>query len=286
MISRLNERHVPLVRLDPGTFPHQVETSAEFSVRGMGGYLSTLTRELSLERVRAVYWRRASAYTAPACVEEQDAAWTVDQIRWGLGEILASIPGAFYVNHPWRNRDTEAKPAQLEAATRCGLTIPRTLITNVSDRARAFIRANAPAVYKTLWNSDYRASDGWSFMTARSMQAPPAPPMVFSSDASERPTEVGPGVSDDWAGRFVVQLAAPGATPLVLGAGRGVRDIASGSWALADDDGDGGWVVRQHGPVRLWDRIEEAVGLWQAAGRVVAGRWARSTEPVRRFRSR
>ncbi|MFD8527233.1 hypothetical protein ACFV0L_07450 [Streptosporangium canum] len=28
----------------------------------------------------------------------------------------------------------------------------------------------------------------------------------------------------------------------------------------------GGWTVHQHGPLRLWDAVEDAILTWQAAG--------------------
>ncbi|GGV50347.1 hypothetical protein GCM10010245_79210 [Streptomyces spectabilis] len=76
-----------------------------------------------LDRVRAVYWRRPHPYSAAPGVEGQDARWCAEEARYGLGGILASLP-AHYVNHPWRNRNAEYKPAQLAAAVRCGFDVP------------------------------------------------------------------------------------------------------------------------------------------------------------------
>ncbi|TDQ55053.1 hypothetical protein EV190_101375 [Actinorugispora endophytica] len=84
----------------------------------------------------------------------------MDQSRWGFGGLLARVPKALYVNHPWRNRDAESKPAQLAAANSAGFTIPPSLVTNDPERAREFVTANAPVVYKPLWRGDYHADDG------------------------------------------------------------------------------------------------------------------------------
>ncbi|WP_062207867.1 hypothetical protein [Streptomyces sp. NBRC 109706] len=43
-------------------------------------------------------------------------------------------------------------------------------------------------------------------------------------------------------------------------------DVATGSQARTTADPRGGWTVVQRGPVRLWDRVERAVGRWRAAG--------------------
>jgi hypothetical protein len=46
----------------------------------------------------------------------QDARFALAQARYGLGGVLASLPGCQYVNHPHAIADAEFKPAQLAAA--------------------------------------------------------------------------------------------------------------------------------------------------------------------------
>ncbi|WP_019608374.1 ATP-grasp peptide maturase system methyltransferase [Nocardiopsis sp. CNS-639] len=104
-----------------------------------------------------------------------------------------------------------------------------------------------------------------SFMMARSMRAPAEAPLVLGPNVPRRPTDVGAEVLDDWTGRFVVQLTVPEAVPMVVGPSRGVRDIGTGSWALVDEDADGTG-VSQHGPVNLWERVENSVRWWRALG--------------------
>lgn len=160
VITELVGRGVPVVRLDPGDFPDSVTMRVSADRDGLGGRISTATRDFDIAAVRSVYWRRPRPYSAPAGLAGDDARWCVDQARFGLGGVLAALPGARYVNHPWRIRDAEHKPAQLAAATRCGLAIPPTLITNDPERARRFTVAEGPTVYKPLWNSPYALADG------------------------------------------------------------------------------------------------------------------------------
>ncbi|MGW7004258.1 ATP-grasp ribosomal peptide maturase [Streptomyces sp. NPDC054933] len=159
VIEELNRRGVPVVRLDPGDFPKHVTANASFDNSGMGGTIRTQTRTVELGSVRSVYWRRPSPYTAAPDLNEQDARWCVDQARYGIGGILAALPHAHYVNHPWRNRDAEYKPAQLATAACCGLHVPPTLITSDPGQAREFATECAPVIYKPLWNSDYLGAD-------------------------------------------------------------------------------------------------------------------------------
>ncbi|MEU7182743.1 MULTISPECIES: ATP-grasp ribosomal peptide maturase [Streptomyces] len=158
VITELNRRDVPVVRLDPGDFPDTLTLHASLGDGGMTGEALTGTRVVDLTEVRSVYWRRPSPYV-PAAGDGQDGRWCSEQARYGLGGVLASLPGAHYVNHPWRNRDAEYKPAQLATAVRCGLRVPPTLITNDPDEARRFAVEHRPVLYKPLWNSDYLGPD-------------------------------------------------------------------------------------------------------------------------------
>jgi ATP-grasp ribosomal peptide maturase len=160
VISELNRRRVSVVRLDPGDFPMAVTMNAAFDGKGTAGTLATATRTIELDGVRSVYWRRPTPYAADLAMSEQTARWAVEEARYGLGGILAALPGARYVNHPWRNRDAEYKPAQLAAAARCGFNVPPTLITNDPARARAFADTHGPVLYKPLRETEYADEGG------------------------------------------------------------------------------------------------------------------------------
>ncbi|WP_405360682.1 ATP-grasp ribosomal peptide maturase [Kitasatospora sp. NBC_00085] len=153
----LAERGVPVVRLDPGADLHAgASLTAMYGMGGQRGSLRTRSRELDLTRVRSVWVRRASPYGGPAQLEEQDRRFAAAQALWGAGGILASLPGAHYVNHPWANRGAEYKPAQLAVARRHGFPVPDTLITNELSAAQEFVAGQAGGVvYKPLWNTAY-----------------------------------------------------------------------------------------------------------------------------------
>jgi ATP-grasp ribosomal peptide maturase len=160
VITELNRRQVPVARLDPGDFPTTVTAAAKFDSTGPGGILATETRMVDLDSVRSVYWRRPTPYTPDLAMSEQTARWAVAEARYGLGGILAALPDAHYLNHPWRNRDAEYKPAQLATAARCQLTVPATLITNDPNQARAFAAEHGPVLYKPLRETDYADTVG------------------------------------------------------------------------------------------------------------------------------
>lgn len=160
VIEELGRRDVPVARVDPADFPETVTVKAQVDGSGLGGEIRTATRAVALDEVRSVYWRRPRPYAAPTGPDAQEARWCADQARYGLGGILAALPGAHYVNHPWRNRAAEYKPGQLAAAAQCGLRVPPTLLTNDVDEARQFAAEYGPVVYKPLHNSDYTDPQG------------------------------------------------------------------------------------------------------------------------------
>ena len=103
------------------------------------------------------------------------------------------------------------------------------------------------------------------FMTARPHGPPPmSSPLLGIGDG--RASRVDPRVLDDPAGLFVGQLAAPSAVKLGGGEEVALLDVATGSQATIRPEAAGGWTVRQHGPLRLWDAVEDAVLAWQEAG--------------------
>ncbi|MGW2634519.1 ATP-grasp ribosomal peptide maturase [Streptomyces chattanoogensis] len=152
VLDELYGRGVPVVRLDPGTdFAADAAMAARFDNHGPHGTLRTATRDLDLSAVRSVYWRRPTPHKGAGPSADCAASrFAVAQARAGYGGMLASLPGALYLNHPWRNRDAEYKPAQLATAARVGLELPPTLITNDPDAARHFVARHAPAVYKPV----------------------------------------------------------------------------------------------------------------------------------------
>ncbi|GAB3116727.1 ATP-grasp peptide maturase system methyltransferase [Streptomyces calidiresistens] len=114
-----------------------------------------------------------------------------------------------------------------------------------------------------------------SFMGAAGHAAPAVQGLanlLNREDAGERATDHGPAVLEDWTTTFLIQLAAPTARHLGTPAGDGtfrehLVDPATGSSATLLPDGRGGHRVRQSGPVRLWDTVEETLNRWERAGR-------------------
>ncbi|MFB7908814.1 ATP-grasp ribosomal peptide maturase [Kitasatospora sp. NPDC056076] len=154
VIVELHDRGVPVVRLDSGDFPHALSVAATITSAGVEGSITTPSRTADLSAVRSLYYRRPSGFTFP--LDGQDARFAVAQARYGLGGVLASLPGCLYVNHPHRIGDAEFKPSGLAAAAAADFRVPPTLVTSEPDAAREFIRRHGAVIHKPLSAPLYR----------------------------------------------------------------------------------------------------------------------------------
>ncbi|MBT2478990.1 ATP-grasp ribosomal peptide maturase [Streptomyces sp. ISL-94] len=155
VIRELHDRGTRVVRLDSGDFPSTLSFAAYLTPDGIEGSLTTPTRTANLARVRSLFYRRPSGFAFPHLLE-QDARFALTQARYGLGGVIASLPGCLYVNHPHRIGDSEFKPSGLAAATTAGFRVPATLITSDPSAARSFIKEHGPVLYKPLSTPLYR----------------------------------------------------------------------------------------------------------------------------------
>ncbi|MGW5093546.1 ATP-grasp peptide maturase system methyltransferase [Streptomyces nodosus] len=112
-----------------------------------------------------------------------------------------------------------------------------------------------------------------SFMQARAQAVVPVSGDLSARTAyadTVRETKVRPSLLDEWMPAFLAQLTAPGAHLVRASTSDGrpllyLFDPDRESFAEFTGSGDS-WTVRQGGPVALWDRIENALVAWHAAG--------------------
>ncbi|MEE1931299.1 ATP-grasp ribosomal peptide maturase [Streptomyces sp. TRM 70351] len=153
VIAALNERQVPVVRVDPA----DVGPALSFGFRigpdvpAWGGRLCTASREVELGEVAAVYYRRPTPYGDRfSALPEQQRKFAAIEARHGLGGVLNHLAGARYVNHPSAVASADFKPAQLQRFTELGLAIPPTLVTNDIEAARKFAADHEHIICKTF----------------------------------------------------------------------------------------------------------------------------------------
>ncbi|MBQ0826591.1 ATP-grasp ribosomal peptide maturase [Streptomyces sp. RG38] len=153
VIAELNRRRVPVLRFDPGRdFPTRATLAASVTADGWSGRLTVGKRVADLSRIRALYHRRPNPYTPQS--EYQADRFAAQENRRGLNGVLGALPGCLYLSHPQAIARAEYKPAQLFVASRSGLPVPATLITNNPAEAKLFAAAH-PTIYKPLHAGAY-----------------------------------------------------------------------------------------------------------------------------------
>jgi methyltransferase of ATP-grasp peptide maturase system len=162
-----------------------------------------------------------------------------------------------------------AIPRQWIAQTRPGGKILTTLGGWLSGYARALVTvhpdgtASGPLLAGTI-----------SFMPARAQEPPMAGnPAHWEGLLTSRPREarhspdrINEPTPEAFFARFIAQCAAPDAQMSTFSNQVVLIDAVSGSAAALTRRADG-WQVREGGPVALWERIERALDLFDAAGR-------------------
>ncbi|MGK5628497.1 ATP-grasp ribosomal peptide maturase [Streptomyces sp. URMC 123] len=295
VIAALNEREVPLARVDPADIGPGLTFGARIGsgTSTWGGRLRTAGREVELGEVAAVYYRRPTPYAARfAHLPAQQRDFAVAEARHGLGGVLSHLRGTRYVNHPLAVTAADFKPAQLQEAARLGLSIPPTLITNDVEQARRFAADHGPVIYKTfrglprdedghtgaIWAQrvDPETFDASLAVTAQLFQAE----VPKTGDA--RVTVVGSRVfaqritapdgaldwrSGDWGELVHVPIAVPATIETALHGYLSAFGLGFGCFDFALT-GDGGapehWVFIECNPNGQWGWLPDADAITQA----------------------
>ncbi|MFD5627926.1 ATP-grasp ribosomal peptide maturase [Streptomyces sp. NPDC127072] len=169
VVDQLIQRDVPVVRFDAATFPQRLTLTGSLGPTepAWTGVLDDGRRTARLEDVRAVYWRRPGRSAIADTVPEPYATWARNQADAALLNLLAALPGVRWINNPHHDRIAAHKPQQLTAATRCGLKVPRSLITNDPGAARDFARqVDAPLICKPVLGGRLPVEEGRALMVA------------------------------------------------------------------------------------------------------------------------
>jgi ATP-grasp ribosomal peptide maturase len=146
VINELNQRGAPVFRADAAEFPQTLTASARLTEDIWSGTFRIPGRQLRLEDVTGIYYRRPTPFGFPEGMSGPERQWANAEARLGFGGLLASLPG--WLNHPSSIARAEYKPAQLVAARHAGLRVPATLLTNDPAEARQFADTVGPVIYK------------------------------------------------------------------------------------------------------------------------------------------
>lgn len=130
VITGLVERNVPVMRVDTSWFPQKMSLDAEFRDSGCSGVLRTAHHEVDLGDIRSVWVRTPSAYSFPGTMSAAERDYARREAKIGVGGALFALPGVLWVNRPDLAATAVYRPLQWVVASRCGIAVPRSLVTN------------------------------------------------------------------------------------------------------------------------------------------------------------
>jgi ATP-grasp ribosomal peptide maturase len=136
VVEELIARDVPVFRSDLAAFPQTLTLDARLEPDGWNGTLATERRCVRLREIRSVWYRHPSHFVLPEGMSRPERRHAAAEARVGVAGVLCSLD-ALWVNYPSREADA-LKPRQLDVARRCGLRIPRSLVTNTAVGVRDF----------------------------------------------------------------------------------------------------------------------------------------------------
>lgn len=170
VVKELDSRGTPVLRVDTADFPLSLQVSARFD--GVWkGEIRSLNGSVDLCDIRSVYVRRPTVFAFPESMTDAERRFAAREARRGIGGLLLSLPCS-WVNHPSRTADAEHKPYQLATAAACGLSVPRTVITNAPDDAPDHSAHLGPSiVYKALASATVADGERVSFIPTTEVPA-------------------------------------------------------------------------------------------------------------------
>lgn len=162
VIAELNSRYVSVFRFDSAEFPLSLSLSASLGAGGWLGTLDSSSRAICLSDVTGIYHRRPTGFQFPPEMPEAEQLWAGAEARMGLGGLLSAMTS--WLNHPARIAAAEFKPVQLDAATRAGLHVPATIVTNEPAYAAEFAESAGRVIYKPLASSSFESASRTQFI--------------------------------------------------------------------------------------------------------------------------
>ena len=142
VILELTKRNVPVFRLHPEDFPHACSVSIEIQDGRIQGELRTTDRRVDFDDICAAWFRRSRNLFEGRISQTSEKLdnYVRAQSTATLIAVCASLE-TLWVSHPFKLRRGEVKALQLAEASKAGLKIPHTLISNDVAQATTFVDA-------------------------------------------------------------------------------------------------------------------------------------------------
>jgi RimK-like ATP-grasp domain len=140
--GELAGRGVRVFRFHPADFPDACSVSIEIDAGRVHGELRTHDDRVDFDDICAAWFRRSgNLYETRLTITSEKLDNYVKIQSQGTLAALCSTLQTLWVSHPLTLRRAEVKALQLVEASKAGLRIPHTLISNDPERATPFVAA-------------------------------------------------------------------------------------------------------------------------------------------------
>jgi MvdC family ATP-grasp ribosomal peptide maturase len=134
----LARRCVRPIRFNTDLFPSLVQLSAHAGDDRTAHLVTETGEQLSAEEVRAVWARKLWSPRMTEDLDERYRSMCINESAAALEGFLDALHDVLWVNDLDHQHRAENKQRQLRLASRAGLRVPRTLVTNDATAARQF----------------------------------------------------------------------------------------------------------------------------------------------------
>jgi glutathione synthase/RimK-type ligase-like ATP-grasp enzyme len=140
VVGRLEQAGREVVQIDLSDFPARSGLALSWADGQTPAYVVARDgRAVDLREARVAWWRRVRPFDPdPQVASPSLRAFAASETGQAVGGMLNALPCA-WVNPRAQDDAAHHKPYQWEIAQQVGLRLPRTLVTNQPEEARAFI---------------------------------------------------------------------------------------------------------------------------------------------------
>ena len=146
VIHGLTDLGEQVMRVDLSWFPQRLTLDAQFHNGSWHGHLRTEHHAVNLASIQAIWVRSPSLFRMPQGMSAVEADYARREAKIGLAGVLLALPDVLWVNRPDLAATAAYKPLQYALAARCGLPVPRTLISNSPSAVSRFAQSSITGV--------------------------------------------------------------------------------------------------------------------------------------------
>lgn len=160
--AECDRREVPYLRLCTETFPHETHLSVKIEDGEIGGLIRLPEREVLVEDVTAVWYRRPGEITLHPDLDEMYERFARMESEEVLNGLYRALWDRRWISPPHNIRAANHKIHQLRLARRLGFQTVPTIVTNDPAEALAFFQTHCHGemIYKTLRQGALAYTDG------------------------------------------------------------------------------------------------------------------------------